>query len=272
VTPTNSPEFIQNISRRAYYTTNVGEATDTFNRYAYEPNAYRFMGWYEVKEDGTVDSAPFAFGTRHNRPLVIRAIWQRSGLYILKYESIDPSGEHPTEVWYDPEGSRGGYIDDGVTTLSKDPTNYNRDEYVWEGWQVVDPRQNNLPLTNIRSPGDVYVVHSSHADSDNIIHMRAVYSRRASGNSMHIPDVVDLVLDSNDGARLADGFTVDPSLYGVGMYTGGTAGGFSGLNEGIWFAGRQNNFSVALPTTRTPSPTTSDTFCWDGTRTASPPR
>ena len=203
---------------------------------------------------------------------MIRAIWQRSGLYILKYESIDPSGEHPTEVWYDPEGNRGGYIDDGVTTLSKDPTNYNRDEYVWEGWQVVDPRQNNLPLTNIRSPGDVYVVHSSHADSDNIIHMRAVYSRRASGNSMHIPDVVDLVLDSNDGARLADGFTVDPSLYGVGMYTGGTAGGFSGLNEGIWFAGRQNNFSVALPTTRTPSPTTSDTFCWDGTRTASPPR
>ena len=246
VTPTDSAEFIPNISRRAYYTTNVDEATDTFNRYAYEEGAYRFMGWYEVKEDGTLDSAPFAFGTRHNRPLEIRALWQRSGLYILKYESIDPAGEHETEVWFDPENGTGGYISEGVTTLSKDPTNYNRDDYVWEGWQVIDPRQNNLPLTNIRSPGDVYIVHASHADSDNVIHMRAVYSRRGSGTSRHIPPVVDLVLDSNDGAALAQGFTVDPSLDGVGTYTDGVAGNISGLNQGVWFAGRQNNFSVPL--------------------------
>lgn len=248
VTPQNSPEFIPNISRRAYYTDDAAEATDTFNRYAYEPGAYRFMGWYEVldPETGAMDSAPFAFGTRHNRPLMIRAIWQRSGLYVLKYESIDPSGERATETWYDPEGGRGGYIDEGVTTLSKDPTNYDRDEYIWEGWQVVDPRQNNLPLTNIRSPGDVYIVHASHADSDNVIHMRAVYSRKASGTSSHVPDVVDLVLDSNDGAGLVPGFSVDPALSGVGTYTGGTAGNISGLNAGIWFAGRQNNFSVNL--------------------------
>lgn len=247
VTPTNSPDFIQHISRRAYYTKNVDEATDTFNRYAYERNAYRFMGWYEVLPDGTVDSAPFAFGTRHNRSLTIRAIWQRTGLYILKYESVDPSGERPTEVWFDPaEGEHGGYIDDGVTTLSKDPTNYDSDEYVWEGWQVVDPRQNNLPLTNIRSPGDVYIVHSSHADSENVIHMRAVYARRASGTSMHIPNVVDLVLDSNDDAGLASGFAPDPSLNGVGTYTDGTVGGMSGLGQGIWFGGQQNNFSVNL--------------------------
>ena len=246
VTPTDSAEFIPNISRRAYYTTNVDEATDTFNRYAYEEGAYRFMGWYEVKEDGTLESAPFAFGTRHNRPLTIRALWQRSGLYILKYESIDPAGEHETEVWFDPENGTGGYISEGVTTLSKDPTNYNRDDYVWEGWQVIDPRQNNLPLTNIRSPGDVYIVHASHADSDNVIHMRAVYSRRGSGTSRHIPPVVDLVLDSNDGAALAQGFTVDPSLDGVGTYADGVAGNISGLNQGVWFAGRQNNFSIPL--------------------------
>ena len=246
VTPQSSPEFIPNISRRAYYTDNAAEATDTFNRYAYERGAYRFMGWYEVLPDGTVDSAPFAFGTRHNRPLVIRAIWQRSGLYTLKYESIDPAGEQATEVWFDPENGKGGYIDEGVTTLSKDPTNYDRDEYIWEGWQVIDPRQSNLPLTNIRSPGDVYIVHASHADSENIIHMRAVYSRRGSGTSRHIPDVVDLVLDANDNAGLAAGFTVDPSLDGVGTYAAGTAGGFAGLNEGVWFAGRQNNFSVNL--------------------------
>ena len=246
VTPQNSPEYIPNISRRAYYTDNAAEATDTFNRYAYERGAYRFMGWYEVLPDGTVDTAPFAFGTRHNRPLVIRAIWQRSGLYTLKYESIDPAGEQATEVWFDPENGKGGYIDEGVTTLSKDPTNYDRDEYIWEGWQVIDPRQSNLPLTNIRSPGDVYIVHASHADSENVIHMRAVYSRRGSGTSRHIPDVVDLVLDSNDGAGLAAGFAVDPSLDGVGTYTDGTAGGFAGLNEGVWFAGRQNNFSVNL--------------------------
>ncbi|MBO7686876.1 MAG: hypothetical protein J6V72_10865, partial [Kiritimatiellae bacterium] len=248
VTPTTSPEFIPNISRRAYYTDDVAEATDTFNRYAYERGAYRFMGWYEVLPDGTVDSAPFAFGTRHNRELVIRAIWQRSGLYTLKYESIDPAGEQATEVWFDPDNGRGGYIDEGVTTLSKDPTNYDRDEYVWEGWQVIDPRQGNLPLTNIRSPGDVYIVHASHADSDNIIHMRAVYSRRADGSSRHIPKVVDLILDSNADAGLsptaASVVTAVPGR--VGTYTEDAGGVFEGMNQGVWFAGQQNNFSVNL--------------------------
>ena len=248
VTPTTSPEFIPNISRRAYYTDDVAEATDTFNRYAYERGAYRFMGWYEVLPDGTVDSAPFAFGTRHNRELVIRAIWQRSGLYTLKYESIDPAGEQATEVWFDPDNGRGGYIDEGVTTLSKDPTNYDRDEYVWEGWQVIDPRQGNLPLTNIRSPGDVYIVHASHADSDNIIHMRAVYSRRADGSSRHIPKVVDLILDSNADAGLSpDAASVVTAVPGrVGTYTENAGGVFEGMNQGVWFAGQQNNFSVNL--------------------------
>ena len=244
VTPTDSADFIPNISRRAYYTENQEEATDSVNRYSYEPGAYSFMGWYEVLENGKLASDPFNFAEAPNRPVDIRAVWRRTSIYTLRYESVDPDGILPTEVILDPEdGVDGGYIDDGETTLAKDPTNYDREKWIWEGWQVVDVH-NNVPLTNIRSPGDLYIVHAAHADYiDNVIHFRAVYSRRDDGTSRHIPEVVDLILDSNDDAALAPGGAVQTQAGRIGTYS---AGSFEGLNEGVWFAGQQNNFSVKL--------------------------
>ena len=238
--------------RRAYYTTDISEATSNEvsnpeNRYSYEPKAYAFMGWYEVLADGTLATDPFNFGDPPNRPIEIRALWRRTGIYTLKFESIDPDGLQPDEVILDPEeGVEGGYIDDAVTTMAKDPTNYNKDNWVWEGWQVIDTYNNNIPLTDIRSPGDVYVVHEAHADRGNVIHFRAVYKDSHDGSSKHIPVVTDLVLDSNDGAGLAANTSLPPHDGRTGTYTDGTAGSVAGLNQGVWFAGQQNNFSVNL--------------------------
>ena len=238
--------------RRAYYTPDIAEATSNEvsnpeNRYSYEPKAYAFMGWYEVHDDGTLATDPFNFAEPPNRPVTIRAIWRRTGIYTLKYESIDPDGLQPNEVITDPEdGVEGGYIDDAVTTMAKDPTNYDKKAWVWEGWQVVDTYNNNIPLTDIRSPGDVYVVHEAHADRANVIHFRAVYKAVDDGSSKHIPVVADLVLDSNENAGLAAGAALPQHEGRTGMYTDGSAGSVGGLNQGVWFTGQQNNFSVDL--------------------------
>ena len=238
--------------RRAYYTQDVADATDNEasspeNRYSYEPKAYAFMGWYEVLADGTLANDPFSFNDPPNRPLTIRALWRRTGVYTLRYESIDPDGLNPDEVICDPEeGVDGGYIDDAVTTMAKDPTNYNKNNWVWEGWQVVDTYNNYIPLTNIRSPGDVYVVHEGHADRQNVIHFRAVYKYIGDGSSRHIPPVTDLILDSNENAALAANAALPRHDGRTGLFTDGSSVSVGGFNQGVWFAGQQNNFSVDL--------------------------
>ena len=238
--------------RRAYYTQDISQATtnevsDPGNLFSYEPKAYAFMGWYEVLEDGTLAVDPFNFSDPPNRPITIRAIWRRTGIYTLRYESVDPDGLLPNEVFRDPEaGVDGGYIDDAATTLAKAPTNYNRDDWVWEGWQVVDTYNNNIPLTGVRSPGDAYIVHEAHADRQNVIHFRAVYKYIGDGTSKHIPEVTDLVLDSNDGARLVANAALPQHEGRTGIFTYGTASSVGGINQGVWFAGQQNNFSVNL--------------------------
>ena len=239
--------------RAAYYTENIEEATtnevsNPENRFSYEPGAYSFMGWYEVLEDGTVSLDPFNFSEPPNRPVTIRAIWRRTSVYTMTFESIDPDGVRDTEWIYDPEeGVEGGYIDNGITMVGKDPTNYDREKWIWEGWHVVDVRNNYNPLTNIRSPGDIYVVHAEHADDrDNVIHFRAVYSLIESGVSRHIPEVVDFVLDSNEGGMLAAEQSVQEQEGRLGTYTEGAESSLGGLNAGVWFAGQQNNFSVNL--------------------------
>ena len=245
-----------NAPRRAYYTTNILEATsnavsDPGQRYSLDPGAYSFMGWFEVHEDGTLATDPFNFVDPPNRPITVRAIWRRMGVYTLKYESIDPDGVQNTEIIYDPPPAENGnfedgYIDDAGTTLAKIPSNYDKDKWIWEGWQAVDTANNNIPLTTIRSPGDTYIVRAEHADIQNVIHFRAVYKSIDDTSSRHIPSVTDLILDSNANAGLATDATITTEAGRIGTYTGGSAGSVSGLNQGVWFAGQQNNLSVNL--------------------------
>jgi len=245
-----------NAPRRAYYTTNIEEATtnegsNPENRYTYDPGAYAFMGWFQVLENGALATDPFSFGEPPTGPVTLRAIWRRLGIYTLKYESIDPSGQQTTEIIYDPQrhasgNVEDGYVADGETTLAKVPTNYDKDEWLWEGWQVIDTYNNNIPLTTIRSPGDLYLVKPAHADLNNVIHFRAVYKHIGDSTSKHVPPVTDLILDSNENAGLAAGATIATEAGRIGTYTDGSTASVGGLNQGVWFAGQQNNFSVNL--------------------------
>ena len=255
VTDTNSPSFIPGISRKAYYTTNILEATSNEvsnpeNRYTYDPGAYAFMGWYEVLADGTLSVDPFSFGEPPTRNVTLRAIWRRLGVYTLKYESVDPDMLLPTETIFDPRHHDSGNVEDGYvadaeTTLAKAPTNYDKNKWIWEGWQAIDTYNNNMPLTTVRSPGDIYRVKASHADVNNVIHFRAVFKNIEDNTSRHIPPVTDLILDSNDNAGLSASATA-PARAGSGLYTDGSSVSVGGLNQGVWFAGQQNNFSVNL--------------------------
>ena len=245
-----------NATRKAYYTTNILEATDNEysnpeNRYVYDPGAYAFMGWYEVLEDGLLATDPFSFDEPPTKPVTIRALWRRLGVYTLKYESIDPDQQRPVETISDPERHSTGNIEDGYianaeTTLAKAPTNYDKDQWLWEGWQVIDTYNNNIPMTGIRSPGDIYVVKPAHADANNVIHLRAVYKPIGDATSKHVPPVTDLILDSNENAGLAANASVASVEGRVGTYTDGTTATVSGLNQGVWFVGAQNNLSVNL--------------------------
>ena len=255
VTDTNSPSFIPNISRKAFYTTDIAQATSNEvsnpeNRYTYDPGAYAFMGWYEVLADGTLAVDPFSFGEPPTRNVTLRAIWRRTGIYTLKYESIDPDGWQDDEVIYDPlrhatGNIEDGYVADAETTLAKAPTNYDKNEWIWEGWQAVDTYNNNIPLTTIRSPGDIYRVKPAHADPNNVIHFRAVFKYIGDGSSRHIPPVTDMILDSNENAGIDSTATI-PQRAGSGIYTDGSSVSVGGFNQGVWFAGQQNNFSVDL--------------------------
>lgn len=252
------PVAASNATRKAYYTTDVNDATandgsDPENRYTYDPGAYAFMGWFEILDDkGTLSSDPFSFGEPPTKPVTLRAVWRRLGVYTIQYDSIDPDGIRPTETIHDPSHHSSGNIEDGYvadaeTTLAKSPTNYDKSEWMWEGWQAVDTFNNNIPLTGVRSPGDLYVVKPSHADIHNVIHFRAVYKRLDDGTSARIPRVTSLILDSNENAGILDSEIPITNVPGrVGTYLDGTAATVSGLNQGVWFAGQQNNFSVNL--------------------------
>ena len=241
--------------RHAYYTDDVNDITDGQDprydgdkRYTYAPGAYVLMGWFEVDENDNEADEPFNFSKPVNKPITLRAVWRRAGVYKLRYESVDPDGVLAENVVNDPAPGLAfeGYADSGDTTVLEAPSNYDTSKWIFEGWQVVDKLNGSIPLSDIVSPGDPYIVSALHADRNNIIHFRAVYTLKGDGSSKHVPQVVDLVLDSNANAGLDSGNPVATVANRIGTYTDGTVGSLSGLNQGVWFAGQMDNFSVAL--------------------------
>ena len=241
--------------RHAYYTDDVNDITDGQDprydgdkRYTYAPGAYVLMGWFEVDENDNEADEPFNFSKPVNKPITLRAVWRRAGVYKLRYESVDPDGVLAENVVNDPAPGLAfeGYADSGDTTVLEAPSNYDTSKWIFEGWQVVDKLNGSIPLSDIVSPGDPYIVSALHADRNNIIHFRAVYTLKGDGSSKHVPQVVDLVLDSNANAGLDSGNPVATVANRIGTYTDGTVGSLSGLNQGVWFTGQMDNFSVAL--------------------------
>ena len=79
------PDGTQPSTRKAYYTTDEGEATDTETKYAVDGTAYSFVGWYEVdKETGQLIGL-YNFDAGITGNTYLKAVWRSVGVYTVKY-------------------------------------------------------------------------------------------------------------------------------------------------------------------------------------------
>jgi len=178
-------------------------------------NKFALEGWFEVNEDGTLAEMPYDFETAITRPYSLRAVWKLEGGYTIIYtpkfitdDNIEINGD--MSVWKDPdEKTNRNYADKAETTILRQPDNITADgtattDYIFRGWRIVgnsgtadDPEYYPLEPGVYYQPGEKFDIQSKYADSDNYIHMQAVYEKKES--SIRRPDVAKLILDANKG-------------------------------------------------------------------------
>ena len=205
---------------KGYYT-GVTKLTD-FNAFKavytdshlYRPvttESYTFMGWYQVYDDGTVDTMPYDFNNPTMGPVTLRALWRLEGGYYLNYEPRATIGGQQVNgsltVWTDPHDlTTQLYADQALTRVLQAPTNVSA-EWVFRGWHVVDNNGNAIQLDGNNNPvyyqpGDLFVVDSRLvSDEENnarVIRMQAFYEPVSTTNRR--PDVTNLIIDANDEA------------------------------------------------------------------------
>ena len=87
------PDGTQPSTRKAYYTTDKGEATDTETKYAVDGTAYSFVGWYEVdKETGQLIGL-YNFDAGITGNTYLKAVWRSVGVYTVKYSQDGVTAE-----------------------------------------------------------------------------------------------------------------------------------------------------------------------------------
>ncbi|MBP7186838.1 MAG: InlB B-repeat-containing protein [Ruminococcus sp.] len=178
-------------------------------------NKFALEGWFEVNEDGTLAEMPYDFETAITRPYSLRAAWKLEGGYTINYipkfitdDNIEINGD--MDVWQDPIiNSNRNYADKAETTILRQPDDITADgvstpDYIFRGWRIVgnsgtvdEPEYYPLEPGVYYQPGEKFNIQSKYADSDNYIHMQAVYEKKES--SFRRPDVAKLILDANKG-------------------------------------------------------------------------
>ena len=202
------------VSRQAYRTCYINET-------------YKFLGWYQVLDEGTENehlaSMPYVFSTPVSEDITLRAMWRLDGGYRIQYHA-DYYMDDGTYIngtmqdWYDPKSGDANltYADGAYTTIYKQPfdimvNGQHSDEYDFRGFRLVTvtgPDANNhityTPLEHdvYYQPGDDYTIFAANADPHGIIHLQAVYEEIDS--SYRRPYVTNLTLDAN-GGYLVDG-------------------------------------------------------------------
>ena len=194
---------------------------------------YTFMGWYQVYDDGSVDTMPYNFNDPMKGPLKLRALWRLDGGYYVQYNSAyyaDDGSGNVTVVgeegsWTDPENPNLQlYADQSNTNVLHAPANDNED-WVFRGWRVVrangtktytDPDTGETKTYTewepiqfdsngdviYYQPGDNFTVDSDFVTEmpqsgvGAIIHMQAYYE--PADSSYRRPKVTNLTLDAND--------------------------------------------------------------------------
>lgn len=211
---------------KAQYAEKNSDGTIQLYRKCNSKENWVFLGWYKDNE-----SMPYNFSDPVSGSFTLTAKWRLDGGYTIRYtpEYYLESGDLINgymDSWNDPpQGSDMTYTDGAKTTVYKQPTNLTRNNVpvtdnslIFRGWRVVSVRHTYgsdgstiiateyIPLENgvFYDPNDDYFVNVEFADSNNIIHMQAVYE--SSESSYRRPSVTNLTLDANSG-YLTEGST-----------------------------------------------------------------
>ncbi|MBO4747707.1 MAG: InlB B-repeat-containing protein [Clostridiales bacterium] len=240
----------QNLSYDAWKNLYIAKQSD-----GVKPQLYRkcnsqenwvFLGWFKDN-----DNVPYVFSEPVSTSFTLTAHWRLDGGYTIQYmpenwlESSDGNRyliNGAMQAWIDPDPSAStgafSYTDGASTTVYKQPTNLTKngeettDNSVnFLGWRLVSVSRTVIngqvvetytPLEDgvLYDPGDDFVIDVQHADSNNIIHMQAVYEE--TNSSVRRPHVANLTLDANGGYLVDAGgndLTADDNLPWSGVGT-----------------------------------------------------
>ena len=167
------PDGTQPSTRKAYYTTDEGEATDTETKYAVDGTAYSFVGWYEVdKETGQLIGL-YNFDAGITGNTYLKAVWRSVGVYTVKYSQDGVTAEG--DPLLDDEKSRistngtapkdeNQYIDKSYTSVAGSISA--PEGYVFTGWYYNGAMYN---------AGDVLLIQSEMANDKREIWLYPVF-------------------------------------------------------------------------------------------------
>ena len=179
--------------KRAYYTTDISEATDTSTKYSPENGAYALIGWYEVV-NGEVSSVPFDFATGIKKNTTLRAMWRKTGTYTLSYEGV-VNGIGGTA-----SQDSNGYADLAEFVLLEAPKNITQG-YVFDGWEIVNSSGETLDNNdgNYYKPGTTLSLNASAwaNKTTKVVKIQAHYTKAQESN---IPvSITQITFNANGG-------------------------------------------------------------------------
>lgn len=206
--------------RKTYYTKIPSEATELIT-FQYDPNVYRYAGWYEVyfdengNEIGEADKR-YNFESIVDHDIYLRLRWMKAGVFYLQYNAGegDLNNQDENEVLYlELDGDT--YADDAdvlVTRVAEPPEGY---EFV--GWRI---RQDDSGT--IYYPGQTFHLLSKFmatVQGKRTVFLDAVYERvptvtlvyHANGGVMSTTNLTSTVTGNR---RLAYGYPEDASYIG----------------------------------------------------------
>ena len=217
----------QNLSYDAWKNLYVQKQADGVNPQLYRKcnsqESWVFLGWFKDNE-----TMPYNFNTPVESAFTLTAHWRLDGGYTIQYmpeywlESSDSNRyliNGAMQAWIDPDPQAAtgafSYTDGAATTVYKQPTDLTKNgEEITDnsinflGWRVVSVSRTTIngqivetytPLEDgvLYDPGDDFVIDVQYADSNNIIHMQAVYEE--TNSSVRRPNIANLKLDANGG-------------------------------------------------------------------------
>ena len=167
------PDGTQPSTRKAYYTTDEGEATDTETKYAVDGTAYSFVGWYEVdKETGQLIGL-YNFDAGITGNTYLKAVWRSVGVYTVKYSQdgvtaegdplLDDDEKRISTNGTAPE-DKNQYIDKSYTSVAGSISA--PEGYVFTGWYYNGAMYN---------AGDVLLIQSEMANDKREIWLYPVF-------------------------------------------------------------------------------------------------